>query len=94
MATSLPFTSILNFSSTIKDIVSGSKNSFTNRGTVEINPGQSFLLFVIFIIILYLTMLLGSCLFNASVVKIFPSVKKVSVLDFFGLYIVIHLLFC
>ena len=39
-------------------------------------------------------MYLGGLVFNMSVVKIFPSVKKVSTLDFFGLYIVLHMLFC
>ena len=43
---------------------------------------------------MYLIMLLGTFVFNTSVVKIFPSVKKVSILDFFGLYIVLHLLLC
>ena len=93
---SLPLSSIINLSSTIQNALSGNKNSFTNQNSFDlnVNPGQRFLFFVILIITMYLIMLLGTFVFNTSVVKIFPSVKKVSILDFFGLYIVLHLLLC
>jgi hypothetical protein len=68
------------------------KSTFTNYG--EMNSGQGLLFFLILMLLIFLTMWLGAFVFNTSVVKIFPDVKKVSVLDFFGLYIVIHILFC
>ena len=68
-----------------------SPSHFTNKGA---NNEQGFLFFIILICLLLLTMWLGASVFNTSVVKTFPSVKKVSTLDFFGLYVVIHLLFC
>ena len=58
------------------------------------DPGQQVLYIIILILLTLLTMWAGAYIFNQSVVNIFPSVKKVSVLDFFGLYIVLHLLFC
>jgi hypothetical protein len=89
--------SIINLASTIS---STSTSPFTNNGMVGINSmdkmstGQYILFLLILFFLLYLTMWIGAFVFNTSVVKIFPSTKKVTALDFFGLYIVIHLLFC
>ena len=58
------------------------------------NGGQQLLFMFVLFVLIYFTMYLGGMIFNMSVVKIFPSVKKVSTMDFFGLYIVLHLLFC
>ena len=66
----------------------------SNKGIDNMNSGQGFVFFIILILLIYLTMMLGAFVFNTSVVKIMPSLKKVTTLDFFGLYIVIHLLFC
>ena len=70
------------------------KSPFSNTGNVNMSTEQGFLFFLILMLLIFLTMWLGAFVFNTSVVKIFPDVKKVSVLDFFGLYIVIHLLVC
>ena len=73
------------------------KAPFTNQGSENLenmSTGQLILFFFILTILLYIIMYLGAIIFNISVVKIFSSVKKVSTLDFFGLYIVTHLLFC
>jgi hypothetical protein len=70
---------------------------FTNQGSEnlqDMSSGQYLIYFLILILLLYFIMFIGALVFNISIVKIFPSVKKVSTLDFFGLYIVIHLLFC
>jgi hypothetical protein len=68
---------------------------FGNRVPMEQMDAGQFLLFVItFLIVLYIFMLLGAFIFNNSVVKVMPSIKRVSVMDFFGLYIVLHILFC
>ena len=86
------FDSIVNVTKTVQGVITPSK--FMNQNTNEITTGQSVVFFFILMFTLYLTMLIGAFIFNTSFVKIFPSVKKVSVLDFFGLYIVLHLLFC
>ena len=73
------------------------KSPFTNQGTEnlqDMSSGQYLIYFLILILLLYFIMFIGALVFNISIVKIFPSVKKVSTLDFFGIYIVIHLLVC
>jgi hypothetical protein len=71
-----------------------SKFTDVNTGLYNLDPGQQILYFIILVLLIYITMWLGSMVFNLSIPNIFPTVKKVSTLDFFGLYIVIHLLFC
>jgi hypothetical protein len=87
-----PFSSIVNISSSIEKALTPSH--FANQNPNEMSLGQTFFSFIILGLVVYLTMCLGSFVFNTSVVKIFPSVKKTSILDFFGLYIVLHLLMC
>ena len=73
------------------------KSPFTNQGSENLEnmtTGQLILFFFILTLLLYFIMLIGAIIFNISVVKIFPSIKKVSTIDFLGLYIVTHLLFC
>jgi len=76
------------------------KAPFTNngaqgmKGVEDMNFGEFILFCLIFFTLLYLTMYLGSLIFNVSIVKIFPSVKRVSTIDFFGLYVILHILFC
>jgi len=89
---SSPFSSIVNISSSIQKALTPSH--FANQNPNEMTLGQILYFYVVFALVLYLTMWIGSFVFNTSVVKIFPSVKKVSILDFFGLYIVLHLLMC
>jgi len=78
----------------IAEAVNPTKASFTNNNMAESYANQGFLFYIILILLILLIMWIGSFVFNESVVKIFPSTKKVSTLEFFGLYIVIHLLFC
>jgi hypothetical protein len=87
--------SIQSMTNSISNKLSG-KSAFTNNNTTleEMSFGQQIVyLFVLFIII-YFVMFIGSLIFNDSVVKIFPGVKKVNTIDFLGLYIVLHILFC
>ena len=65
-----------------------------NQGVQDMNFGQFMLFCLIFFILLYLTMYLGSLIFNVTIVKMFPTIKRVSTLDFFGLYVILHILFC
>lgn len=68
-------------------------SSFTDVSTL--NSFQILLSVIIFIILLTFIMCIGAYIFNNSVVKIMPSImKKISVVDFLGLYIVTHILFC
>ena len=81
-------------------LIAPTQSTFVNNGMNGMNgmvimkPEQGFLFFLILVLLIFLTMWLGAYVFNTSVVKIFPDVKKVSFIDFFGLYIVIHILFC
>jgi len=71
------------------------KAPFTNYQNIEdMNGGQQLLFIFVLFMLIYFTMYLGGMIFNMSVVKIFPSVKQVTTMDFFGLYVVLHLLFC
>lgn len=92
------FSMINSISQSVATVIAsaGLKSPFSNRENQinEMNPGEQILFFIVFIFLIYFTMWLGAFIFNSSIVNIFPSVKKVSTLDFLGLYIVIHLLFC
>jgi hypothetical protein len=65
-----------------------------NQDIQDMNFGQFVLFCLIFFTLLYITMYLGAIIFNISIVKIFPSVKRVSTVDFFALYVILHILFC
>ena len=70
-------------------------SKFSNKNSIDnMDADQGILFFIILIILIYLTMWIGAFIFNMTVIKIFPSTKKVTTLDFFGLYIVIKILFC
>ena len=92
MSSPNPFQSMIGISNSIKNILTPA--SFANPNSNEMTFGQSLFFFIILCLVIYVTMWIGSFVFNRSVIKIFPSVKKVSALDFFGLYIVLHLLLC
>lgn len=80
--------------SIVSSIVAGKQiSSFTDVS--DLNFFQMLLSVIIFIILLTFVMWVGAYIFNHSVVKVMPSIlKKISVLDFLGLYIVTHILFC
>ena len=85
---------ITNITSFLTNALSGNKSGFTNNTMEQMNTGDYLLFLFVLFTLLYFTMFIGSLIFNMSVVNIFPSVKKVSTLDFLGLYIVLHMLFC
>jgi hypothetical protein len=75
-----------------------SKQGFANVMSInnDINnmTGSQLLTFIIvFTLCVWLLMFLGAWIFNTSIPNIIPSVRKVSVVDFFGLYIICHILF-
>jgi hypothetical protein len=47
----------------------------------------------VFLLSLWLLMFIGAYVFNQSIPKIFPMIKKISILEFFGLYLTTHILF-
>jgi hypothetical protein len=86
---------LLNFTNMITPTTT--KAPFTNQNIQSVQDmklGEFILFCIIFFLLLYLTMYLGGLIFNVTIVKILPSVKRVSTLDFFGLYVILHILFC
>lgn len=84
-------TILSNISTYMSNLLYG-KDTFTD--VKQMDGVQIFIALVIFIILLTFIMWLGAFIFNHSLVKVFPSVNKISVVNFLGLYIVIHILFC
>jgi hypothetical protein len=71
-----------------------SPSPFTNSGDVSnMNAGQFILFLIILFLVVYIMMWIGARIFNNTVVVIMPSIKRVTVLQFFGLTIVLHMLF-
>ena len=87
-------TSMTKSANMISNALTGMTSPFTNYEMQEMSPGQYILFIFILFMLIYFTMFIGSLIFNISVVKIFPSIKKIDTMDFFGLYIVLHMLFC
>jgi hypothetical protein len=65
-------------------------------GMQNINMSTSDMItfLIVFMLALFITILLGMYIFNMTIPKIFPAVRKVSMMEFFGLYIITHMLFC
>jgi len=91
---SISVSAITNSTSFLTKALTGNKSGFTNNTLEDMNSGEQLLFIFVLFTLIYFSMYLGGLVFNMSVVKIFQSVKKVSTLDFFGLFIVSHMLFC
>jgi hypothetical protein len=95
-----PLSGLSSIALQVQSIIKPTKAPFANKemggmgGMGGMDASQGVIFLVILMLLLYLTMLIGSYIFNTSVVKIFPSTKSVTTLDFFGLYIVLHILLC
>jgi hypothetical protein len=91
----LTISSIQNIANNVSNVLSG-KSAFTNNNATleEMTFGQQLVYFIVLLSIIYFVMFIGSILFNESIVRIFPGVKKINYQDFFNLYIVLHILFC
>ena len=92
MSSSLSFDALYNSAASVVNTILGNKASFKDVSSMD--AGQTLLFLVIFVILFVFIMWVGAFIFNHSLVKVFPSVKKISVGDFLGLYIVLHILFC
>lgn len=93
MATSLVST----ISSMVAAITpSNGKAPFANVNAEDLtqaSTGQVLMFVLVFAFSVWLLMFLGAWIFNSSIPKIFPAANKVTVLQFFGLYIICHILF-
>ena len=96
MATSL----VSALSSIAATITGGSKQGFDNvismsndKEISKMASGQLLIFIIVFVISIWFLMLIGSWVFNSSIPRIIPSVRKITVIEFFGLYIVCHILF-
>ena len=68
--------------------------SMSNDKEIENMTGGQLLTFIIvFALSVWLLMFIGTQIFNTSIPRIFPSVRKITLLEFFGLYLVCHILF-
>ena len=70
-----------------------SSNSPDTADLASMSAGQMMVFVIIFALSVWLLMFLGAWVFNTSIPKIIPAVKNITVLEFFGLYIVCHILF-
>ena len=81
--------------STVSSFVSGSLTNSPFTGSMDMNSmsGAQVVVFVIvYLLALLIVMAIGAFLFNNILVKIVSCTRKVSVLEFFGLYVVLQIL--
>lgn len=81
-----------------KSIKQSFANVYPNSNTAVIDianmsGGELLTFIIVFALSVWLLMFLGAWIFNTSIPRIIPSIKKITVLEFFGLYIVCHILF-
>ena len=68
--------------------------SMYNNGSSEnMDVSQLFVFFIVFILLLFIIIVLGTIIFNMTIPRIVPSIRKVSTIEFFGLYVILHILF-
>lgn len=70
--------------------------NYTNNLAIDIysmSGGELLTFIIVFALSVWLLMFLGSWIFNTSIPRIIPGIKKISVIEFFGLYIICHILF-
>jgi len=78
----------------------GSKQGFANviyaskdNEVSNMTSSQLLTFIIVFALSVWLLMLIGAWIFNSSIPRIIPAVHKITVLEFFGLYLVCHILF-
>ena len=89
-------TALTYISSLIAQLPSG-KSNFNNVSNYDMNDmsfGQWCIFTIVFLTLLFILMFLGTMIFNLTIPKIVPSIQKVKTIDFFGLYVILHILFC
>ncbi len=88
MATAL----VSSISSLVASIAPGKQGFTTSIELNTISSNNMITFILIFILSVWILMLLGTWIFNNTIPKLIPSIRKASVLEFFGLYIVLHIL--
>ena len=68
--------------------------AIVNADMSNMTAEQWVMFFIVFIALLFILMFLGAIVFNMTIPKIIPSIRKVSTVEFFGLYVILHILFC
>lgn len=85
---------ILSIAKKATSIVSPMKKaSFKDVGTSDLSDYELVLFLLNIIILLVITVYIGCYIYNTVAVKAIPSLNKLNTLQFFGLYILTHMLF-
>lgn len=69
-------------------------SKFANVNPDDMTVSQWVMFLITFVVLLIIMMYLGKIVFNMTIPKIIPSIRKVSTSEFFGLYVILHILFC
>jgi len=86
--------SILNLAKYATSTLSGSKKeSFTDVGVKDLTTTQTIVFISVFLLTLFVVMYCCTCIYNTVVLKAIPSLKRLTTFEFFGLYIITHILF-
>ena len=88
-----------NVSKSIAKFTVPNKSRFEDVATVNADMSnmtaeQWVMFLIVFFALLFILMFLGAIVFNMTIPKIIPSIRKVSTVEFFGLYVILHILFC
>ena len=68
---------------------SNKKAPFADVSTDNMSFSEFLIFLIVFVVLLVIIILLGTIIFNLTIPKIFPSVRKVSTIEFFGLYVIV-----
>ncbi len=91
----MPVTMLNTLAKNIAQISSSTGVSkFQNVSPDNMSITQWIIFFITFTVLLISVMFLGKIVFNMTIPKIIPSIRKVSTSEFFGLYVILHILFC
>lgn len=86
--------SILNLAKSATSTLSGSKKeSFTDVGVKDLTTTEMVVFIFVFLLILFIIIYCCTCIYNIVLLKAIPSLKRLSTFEFFGLYIITHVLF-
>lgn len=75
------------------NIANSNYNNELAINIASMSGGQIITFVIVFALSVWLLMFLGAWIFNTSIPRFIPGIKKITVLEFFGLYIVCHILF-
>ena len=73
--------------------ISNSMQSSGNVNFSSMSTSQFIIYIVFFLLSIWISMFIGTWIYNSSIPKIIPSLGKISTMNFFGLYILTHILF-